>query len=419
MGRMSSYNYLPHQPAAILHPKLEMVFGCLCYATNTLPHKQKFDKHASKCIFLGYCQSKKTYKVYDIESNSIFTLRDVIFHETFFPFQGSPVDDGPIALPIPVPHTTSSSFHPLANKHAPSDTPLTLSSTPDPLTPQVPPHRSQRISTRPSWMSDYVCHCMPTASSCVSTSLTPAYIQFVAHLSALQEPKSYLQASKDPNWVEAMNQELKVLASNQTWILTPLPPGKSTIGSRWVYKLKLNLDGTIASKSWSLLLLDVNNAILYSRLDEDVYMDPPAGLFDVSPALLVYVDDILLTSSSKAALHSVKHYLDRLFTIKDLGPAQYFLNLELARSPHGLQVTQRKYLHDILSYSSMLHVVPASTPFPFSLKLTHDRGALLPDPSRYRRLIGRLLYLGFTRPDISFAVQQLSQFLHWSFLLFF
>lgn len=66
---------------------------------------------------------------------------------------------------------------------------------------------------------------------------------------------------------------------------------------------------------------------------------------------------------------------------------------------------------DLLFDSSMLHALPASIPFPSKLKLTHDRGALLPDASRYRRFIGRLLYLGLTRPDISFVVQQLRQFL--------
>ncbi|KAL0348033.1 UNVERIFIED_CONTAM: Retrovirus-related Pol polyprotein from transposon RE1 [Sesamum angustifolium] len=63
-------------------------------------------------------------------------------------------------------------------------------------------------------------------------------------------------------------------------------------------------------------------------------------------ALLVYVDDILLTGSSDATLHAINEYLDRLFTIKNLGPAKYFLGLELARSSHGLHVTQHIYLQD-------------------------------------------------------------------------
>ncbi|KAL0430656.1 UNVERIFIED_CONTAM: Retrovirus-related Pol polyprotein from transposon RE2 [Sesamum radiatum] len=106
-------------------------------------------------------------------------------------------------------------------------------------------------------------------------------------------------------------------------------------------------------------------------------------------------------------------------SIKDLGPAKYFLGPELARSSHGLQVTRRKYLQDILADTSMLDARPAHTLFPSGLKLVIGDGSLLPDPRKCRRLVGRLLYLNFTRPDISFAVQQLSQFLqaprtsHW------
>ncbi|KAL0296149.1 UNVERIFIED_CONTAM: Retrovirus-related Pol polyprotein from transposon RE2 [Sesamum radiatum] len=136
-------------------------------------------------------------------------------------------------------------------------------------------------------------------------------------------------------------------------------------------------------------------------------------------ALLVYVDDILLTGISEVHLHNIKQYLDRLFTIKDLGPAKYFLGLELGRSPHGLLITQRKYLQDILVDVSMVDAQPTSTPFPLGIKLTGDAGSLLPAPDKFHRLVGHLLYLGFTRPDISFSIQQLSQFLqhprtsHW------
>ncbi|KAL0435394.1 UNVERIFIED_CONTAM: Retrovirus-related Pol polyprotein from transposon RE2 [Sesamum radiatum] len=139
-------------------------------------------------------------------------------------------------------------------------------------------------------------------------------------------------------------------------------------------------------------------------------MSPPDGYSGTVPG---HVCDSVLK------ITAVKNYLDSFFTIKDLGFAKYFLGLELARSTHGLLVTQTKYLTDILRDTHLLDAKTTSTPLPPGLKLTSDAGSLLPDPSPYRRLVGRLLYLGFTRPDVPFVVQQLSQFLqhprssHW------
>ncbi|KAL0371752.1 UNVERIFIED_CONTAM: Retrovirus-related Pol polyprotein from transposon RE1 [Sesamum calycinum] len=214
---------------------------------------------------------------------------------------------------------------------------------------------------------------------------------------------------------------------------------------------------------WPILQLDVNNTLLHSHLDEEVYMTPPKGYekahpglvcklkeslyglkqassqwnidltskleaygFKQSPhdhclftmrsdscflALIVYVDDVLLTSTSIDALVVVKTYLDDLFTIKDIRHAKYFLGLELARSSHGAYVTQHKYLQYIVHDCHLQDMKAAATPLSPGLKLDADSGALLESPDRYRGLIGRLLYLGFSHPDISFAVQQLSQYI--------
>ncbi|KAL0383067.1 UNVERIFIED_CONTAM: Retrovirus-related Pol polyprotein from transposon RE2 [Sesamum calycinum] len=247
-----------------------------------------------------------------------------------------------------------------------------------------------------------------------------------------------------------MEKELYALENNETWELTILPHDKKAI-SKWVFKLKMNPNGSVERykarlvakgynhikgvdyfdsfspvaktvtvrvvlaiatvKSWPLFQLDVNDAFLHGNLEEDVYMTPPEGYTKSSTgtsfsfvALLVYVDDILLTGSSTTDIDAVKTYLDQLFTIKDLGPAKYFLGLQLARFDHGLLVTQTKYLTDILEDANMMDAEPASTPLPSGFKF-HDDGSLLPSPNNYRRLVGCLLYLGFSHPDISFAVQ--------------
>ncbi|KAL0356273.1 UNVERIFIED_CONTAM: Retrovirus-related Pol polyprotein from transposon RE2 [Sesamum radiatum] len=127
----------------------------------------------------------------------------------------------------------------------------------------------------------------------------------------------------------------------------------------------------------------------------------------------------LVTSPSLTDIQLVKDHLHQLFTIKDTGVACYFLGLEIARGSSGIYVAQTKYIIDIIQDSGLLQAKAASTPLPLGLKLTADCGTLLINPDSYRRLIGRLLYLAFTRPDISHLVQQLSQFLthpcedHW------
>ncbi|KAL2226906.1 uncharacterized protein LOC110011899 [Sesamum indicum] len=129
-------------------------------------------------------------------------------------------------------------------------------------------------------------------------------------------------------------------------------------------------------------------------------------------ALIIYVDDIIITGPSIDDIARVKCYLHDLFTIKDLGDARYFLGLEIARGSSGLYIAQTKYTLDIVRDTGLLHAKPASSPFPPGLKLAAASGPLFSNPGSYRRLVGRLLYLGFSRSDISYSVQQLSQYLN-------
>lgn len=128
-------------------------------------------------------------------------------------------------------------------------------------------------------------------------------------------------------------------------------------------------------------------------------------------ALLVYVDDIIVSISHLSPIESLQVFLNEHFQIKSLGDLRYFLGLEVARSQRGIYICQRKYALDILADSGQLGSRPLSLPMEQNLHLSQQSGTALQDASIYRRLVGRLLYLTITRLDICYAVQNLSQFM--------
>lgn len=225
------------------------------------------------------------------------------------------------------------------------------------------------------------------------------------------------------------------------------------------------------TQNWSLHQIDVNNAFLHGTLSDEIYMYPPQGYTKAQPgqvcklvkslyglkqasrewnaefcralfsfgftqsahdhclfttgsgdsflALLVYVDDVLIAGPNEDEIIRLKRFLDDKFTIKDLGAARYFLGMEIARGDTGIYISQRKYILDMLDRAGLLGCKAVSTPLPCGVQLTGDNDPF-PDADQYRRIVGQLLYLNLTRPDISFATQQLSQFVaspstvHWA-----
>lgn len=108
----------------------------------------------------------------------------------------------------------------------------------------------------------------------------------------------------------------------------------------------------------------------------------------------------------------IKEKLQKEFKIKDLGQLKYFLGIEVSHSKLGIFLCQRKYCLDILQDSKMLCAKPASTPFDLPTKLHKNARTPYHDIPAYRSLVGWLLYLSATRPEITFYTQQLSWFLY-------
>ncbi|GJZ44077.1 ribonuclease H-like domain-containing protein [Tanacetum coccineum] len=126
---------------------------------------------------------------------------------------------------------------------------------------------------------------------------------------------------------------------------------------------------------------------------------------------LLYVDDIVLTASSEGLLQRIIRSLHQEFAITNLGPLNYFLGISVTCDSSGLFLSQKKYAVEILEKAHMVNCNPSRTPVDTESKLGVD-GDPVSDPTLYRSLAGSLQYLTFTRPDISYAVQQVCLHMH-------
>nr|GEW26114.1 ribonuclease H-like domain-containing protein [Tanacetum cinerariifolium] len=238
----------------------------------------------------------------------------------------------------------------------------------------------------------------------------------------------------DPNWVEAMNNKIEALNRNNTWTVYDLPVGRKPIGSKRIWKIKYKASGDIERYKARLVAKDVNNAFMYGDLVEDVYMTLPDGYknvdkskskFDYSLytkyksgmfiALLMYVDDIVITGSDVDGINEFKLFLSTKFLMKDLGSLKYFLGIEVFENELGLCMTQRKYCMELLHEYGLLAAKPVDIPLLKNTILSCDEtenDKYLSDFTTYQKIVGNLIYLTNTRPDISYAIHYLSQHMH-------
>ena len=130
--------------------------------------------------------------------------------------------------------------------------------------------------------------------------------------------------------------------------------------------------------------------------------------------LIVYVDDIVVTGNDVAEIQNLKKHLASSFDIKTLGVLSYFLGIEVAYLASGIVLSQHKYIIDLLKDMGKLDCRPTVTLVDVNVKLKfeqHEKDFPV-NKTSFQRLIGRLLYLNHTRPDIAFAVNSLSQFMN-------
>ncbi|KAE8681852.1 hypothetical protein F3Y22_tig00111303pilonHSYRG00095 [Hibiscus syriacus] len=276
------------------------------------------------------------------------------------------------------------------------------------------------------------------------------------------EPETFEEASKSSEWMTAMKEEIDALQQNQTWDIVPKIKDVKPISCKWVYKIKRRPYGSIERYKARLVARGFSQQY---GLDYDETFSPVAKLttsqdhpeyvcklrkalyglkqapwvwygkiaefltksgYSVTPAdsslfvkanegklaiVLVYVDDLIITGDDEAEILQTKDNLSVRFQMKELGQLKHFLGLEVDRTHEGIFLCQQKYAKDLLKRFGMLECKSTSTPMEPNIKMCAYKGKDLEDATMYRQLVGSLIYLTLTGPDISYAVGVMSRYM--------
>ncbi|GJW83362.1 putative ribonuclease H-like domain-containing protein [Tanacetum coccineum] len=302
------------------------------------------------------------------------------------------------------------------------------------------------------------------------------YCLFACFLSQ-HEPKKISEALEDESWVDAMQEELLQFKIQKVWVLVDLPYRKKAIGTK--QEEGIDYDEVFAPvdrieairiflafasyMGFIVYQMDVKNAFLYGKIDEEVYVSQPPGFLDpkysqkvykvikalyglhqaprawyatLSTFLLkncyrrgtidktlfikkdkhdiilvqVYVDDIIFGSTKKSWCDEFEALMKSKFQMSSMGELTFFLGLQVKQKADGIFISQDKYVAEILKKFDFANVKTASTPIETQKPLVKDEETSNMDLHLCRSMIGSLMYLTNSRPDIMFAVCACSRF---------
>ncbi|WVZ76487.1 LOW QUALITY PROTEIN: hypothetical protein U9M48_024462 [Paspalum notatum var. saurae] len=485
-------------------------FGCRCFVLKKAGHLDKFESRCLDGIFLGYASSSRSFRVWILEAKQVVETCKVSFDETMpcttpiFELSGDDEEGTPIfedeegaddvgdagattPAAAPAPSATSSddeggplpaASSSLLREHAHAE--ASPAEDAGEVTSEIVPSRQVQRDHPPHRMIRDI-HQRVTRSSVASL----AFFSHSAYVASF-EPRDVSHALSDPNWVNAMHEELENFERNHVWDLVELRPNCRPIGTKWVFKNKQGEDRMVvrnkarlvaqgfcqkegtdyeetfaliahleairillafaASKGFKLQQMDVKSAFLNgqplgfesARFPDRVYKLRKAlyGLKQAPRAwyarlksfllksgfvmgsvdktlfllsrggdtLIIYVDDIIFGGSSHAFVSSFAEQMSREFEMSLMGELQFFLGLQIKQGLEGTFVHQAKYTRDILKKFNMGDSKPMTTPMSTNTTLDADEDGKVVDQKEFRGMIGSLLYLTATRPDIQFAV---------------
>ncbi|GJT90631.1 retrovirus-related pol polyprotein from transposon TNT 1-94 [Tanacetum coccineum] len=451
------------------------VFGSKCFILNTKDYLTKFDPKSYEGVFLGYSQNSKAYIILNKHTRKIEESLNVTFDETPPPSKTSPLVDDDLDEEEAIREIEKKNL-----ENVVEDETLEIDeivnikeSRNHPLENVIGNLNQRTLRSQAQNQSNFYC--------------------FISTI----EPKNVNEALGDESWIVAMQEELNQFIANDVWELVPQPKNMTIIGTKWVFRNKLDENGIVSRNKarlvaqgynqqegidydetyapvarlesirillayacaldFKLFQMDVKSAFLNGFINEEVYVAQPPGFIDFEKPDHVYklkkalyglkqapkawydrlkaflikheykmgmVDNTLFTKKKSSNLIIVQIYVDDIifgstcqdmcdefakimhdeFEMSMMGELNFFLGLQIKQMEDGIFFNQSKYIKEMLKKFGLEDSKPMKTPMSSDTKLTKDEECESVDSTKYRGMIGSLLYLTASRPDIMFSV---------------
>ncbi|GJT91271.1 retrovirus-related pol polyprotein from transposon TNT 1-94 [Tanacetum coccineum] len=229
-------------------------------------------------------------------------------------------------------------------------------------------------------------------------------------------------------WIEAMQEELNEFEHLEVWELVPRLDKVMVITLKWIYKVKLDELGGFPNQVYKLkkalyglkqalrAWYDLLSLFLISQDFSKGSVDPTMFICKEGKKLLlvqIYVDDIIFAASTPKLCDLFAKIMCSKFKMSMMGKISFFLGLQISQSPKGIFINQSKYALESLKKYGFDSCDPVDTPMREKSKLDKDTKGKAIDPSHYRGMIGTLLYLTASRPDLQFAICMCARYQAW------
>ncbi|GJS27282.1 retrovirus-related pol polyprotein from transposon TNT 1-94 [Tanacetum coccineum] len=451
------------------------VFGSKCFILNTKDYLTKFDPKSYEGVFLGYSQNSKAYIILNKHTRKIEESLNVTFDETPPPSKTSPLVDDDLDEEEAIREIEKKNLeNDVEDETLEIDEIVNIKESRNhPLENAIGNLNQRTLRSQAQNQSNFYC--------------------FVSTI----KPKNVNEALGDKSWIVAMQEELNQFIANDVWELVPQPKNMTIIGTKWVFRNKLDENGIVSRNKarlvaqgynqqegidydetyapvarlesirillayacaldFKLFQMDVKSAFLNGFINEEVYVAQPPGFIDFEKPDHVYklkkalyglkqapkawydrlkaflikheykmgmVDNTLFTKKKSSNLIIVQIYVDDIifgstcqdmcdefakimhdeFEMSMMGELNFFLGLQIKQMEDGIFFNQSKYIKEMLKKFGLEDSKPMKTPMSSDTKLMKDEECESVDSTKYRGMIGSLLYLTASRPDIMFSV---------------